>query len=301
MISETVYSRDHYNIIVDNTLLGMPSELTITANDIDGMSYTDFIAFLRETNRCPGGKRTIRRIRELVHIDRDTKVLDVGSNTGFNSFELAHITPAQIYGIDVSSACVEEADRVLQEDIDSVKARVNFQVASAYEIPFPDDYFDILMVGGATSFMEDKSRAIKEYLRVLRPWKFLVSTPLVYHTTPPQSVVDSVSSVLGVKIQPMTKEDWLSTVSTVTSDFELYANEFYQLSARSQTDINTYIEYFMRKAHIRDLPPETVQAIRSKWAKILEVFNENHKYLGYTIAIFRKRIIEEESELFITA
>lgn len=296
-----MYSHFYYNITAVNTLLGMPPKPTVTPNDIETMSYTDFIAFLRETNRCPGGKRTIRRIRELLHIDRETNILDVGSNTGFNSFELAHITPAQIYGIDVSATCVEEADRVLQNDIDSVKARVSFQVASAYEIPFPDDHFDILMVGGATSFMEDKSRAIKEYLRVLRPWKFLVSTPLVYHTLPPQSVVDSVSSVLGVKIQPMTKEDWLSTVSTVTSDFELYANEFHPLSARSHVDINAYIDYFMKKEHVQGLPPETLQAIRSKWASTLEVFNENHKYLGFTIAIFRKRIIEEEPELFITA
>ena len=44
----------------------------LTATDIERMSYTDFIALLKETNRCPGGKKTIRRIRELIHIVEKT-------------------------------------------------------------------------------------------------------------------------------------------------------------------------------------------------------------------------------------
>lgn len=272
---------------------------TLTVTDVERMSYTDFIALLRETNRCPGGKKTIRRIRELLHIDSQTKILDVGSNTGFTSLELARITPARVWGIDVSEPCVAEAKRLLSEDVTDVQSRVNFQVGSAYDIPFPDNEFDLMMVGGATSFMDDKNKAINEYLRVLKPWGFLVSSPLTYHTEPPQKVIDDVSAEIGVRIEPLKGNDWIQTVRNTTQDFEVYLAESHPLSPRTLEDIENYVDYFINKEHIHPLPTEVKAMIRKKWSRILNIFNENHKYLGYDMVIFRKREIFEEPELFI--
>lgn len=272
----------------------------LTKTDIEQMSYTDFIALLDETNRCPGGKKTIRRIRELVHIDDKTKILDVGSNTGFTSLELARITSANISGIDVSESCVSQAKKSLSKDTESMRSRVTFQVASAYSIPFPDDNFDLIMVGGATGFMDDKSKAIREYLRVLRPWGFLVMSPLTYHTQPPQQIVDDISKIIGTTIKPMTTEDWVNTVYVATKDFELYFNEPHKLSPRTSREIDEYIDYFLKKDHVKNLSEVVKGAIRNRWLSILKVFNENHKFLGYSIIVFRKRLVVEEPELFIS-
>ena len=272
----------------------------LTETDIEQMSYTDFIALLDETNRCPGGKKTIRRIRELIRIDDKTNILDIGSNTGFTSLELARITPAKISGIDISESCVGQAKKSLSEDTESVRSRVTFQVASAYNIPSPDYNFDLIMVGGATGFMDDKSKAIREYLRVLRSWGFLVMSPLTYHTQPPQQIVDEISRIIGTAIRPMTTEDWVNTVSEFTKDFELYFNETHKLSPRTSGEINEYVDYFMKKDHIKILSETVKDAIKKRWLSILKVFNENHKYLGYSIIVFRKRPVVEEPELFIS-
>ena len=272
----------------------------LTEADIEQMSYTDFIALLDETNRCPGGKKTIRRIRQLIRIDDKTNILDVGSNTGFTSLELARITPANISGIDISESCVNQAKKSLSEDIKSVRSRVTFQVASSYSIPFPDDNFDLIMAGGATGFMDDKSKAIREYLRVLKPWGFLVMSPLTYHTQPPQQIVDNVSKIIGTTIKPMTTKDWVNTVDEVTKDFELYFNEPHKLSPRTSKEIDEYVDYFLKKDHVRNLPEVVKEAIRKRWLSILKVFNENHKFLGYSIIVFRKRPVVEEPELFIS-
>lgn len=268
--------------------------------DIEQMSYTDFIAFLKETNRCPGGKQTIRRVRELIHIDNSTKILDVGSNTGFTSLEFSHTTPAHVMGIDISESCVVESKRLLSEDTDNVKSRVVFQVASAYEIPAPDNEFDLIMVGGATSFMTDKSKAIAEYFRVLKPWGFLVMSPLTYHTDPPLEIIENVSKVIGAQIKPMNKEDWIKISTENIKDFELFFQEAHNLSPRTDEDINTYVEYFINKDHIKFMSDEIKNAIRKKWTNTLRIFNENHKYLGYNIIVLRKRIGSEEPELFLS-
>jgi hypothetical protein len=36
-----------------------------------------------------------------------------------------------------------------------------------------------------------------------------------------------------------------------------------------------------------------------RWSHTLKVFNENHKYPGYDIIVFRKKLLVEELELFI--
>ncbi len=268
---------------------------------IQEMSYTDFIALLQETNRCPGGKRTVKRIRELLHIAENTKLLEVGSNTGFTSLEFAHISPAQICGIDISAECVRVANDTKMADVQNIKDRVSFQVGSGYNIPFSEESFDIIMTGGATGFMDDKSTALKEYFRVLKTWGFLVMTPLVYHTEPPQEVLDSVSKIIGTKIIPMRASDWERKVTEENKLWELYHQEQHVLTSRADIDINTYISYFMNKQHLRSQSDEIRQAIECRWRSHINTFNENHKYLGYVIQIYRKRKIEEEPELFVTS
>lgn len=272
-----------------------------SVEDIKSLSYTDFISLIKETNRCPGGKDTIRKIVQNTFIDKDSRVLDVGSNTGFTSLELAHISKAKINGIDVSEACVATSTDLLNEEIDSVKSRVKFQVGSAYEIPFEAETFDLVVTGGATSFMDKKQRAISEYKRVLKPWGFLSATQLFYVKVPPQHVIDSVSKAIGVQINPWTESDWKNVfLETQGQDeLELYYYEPNELLSRSEQVIEEYMDYFMNKPHLKMLSNDIQQAIREKWKMYIGIFNENHKYLGYFISLFRKTKYPEEPELFI--
>ncbi|HVX92982.1 MAG TPA: class I SAM-dependent methyltransferase [Candidatus Dojkabacteria bacterium] len=273
----------------------------LTVNDIEGMSYTDFISFIKETNRCPGGKDTIRKIVQNSFVDDKSRILDVGSNTGFTTLELAHITRSRIDGIDISDACVKTANDLLKSDTSFVKSRVKFQVGSAYEIPFNDEVFDLVVTGGATSFMDKKQKAVSEYLRVLKSWGFLSVTQLFYVNKPPQKVLDKVSNAIGVKIEPWGEEEWRNVFLNVQSNqkLELYYYESNKLSARSEKDIDEYIGYFINKPHLANLSNEVKEVISKKWKNYIDIFNENHKYLGYFIALFRKTKYPEEPELFI--
>jgi ubiquinone/menaquinone biosynthesis C-methylase UbiE len=269
------------------------------AQSIRNMSYTDFIAFIKETNRCPGGKDSIRKIIQNSFINENSYVLEIGSNTGFTSLEIAHISKCKVEGIDISQACVDEANSRLNQDVISVKKNVRFSLGSAYNIPFKDNTFDLVVAGGATSFMNEKNTAITEYLRVLKYWGFLSVTQLFYIQTPPKHLLESVSKIIGIDIQPWTGNDWLDVFKTKHENLELYYYEKNYLQNRSVQDIDNYIKYFMSKSHIRNLNPTVKQLIYDKWKGYIDVFNENHKYLAYFIALFRKDLYPEESELFI--
>lgn len=261
------------------------------------MSYTDFIALIKETNRCPGGKDSVRRIIQNTFIDKKSKVLEIGSNTGFTSLEIAHTVKCQVVGIDISESCVNESLNRIKYDTSEIRKIVNFRVASAYEIPFSKNSFDLVVTGGATSFMDNKSKAVKEYIRVVKPWGFISATQLFYFKKPTQRVINNVSYALGVRIEPWSENDWLQVFND--SRLELYHYEKHGLSIRSEDSINEYINYFLRKPHLNKLDKDLKQMIKEKWKEYIDIFNENHRYLGYYIAIFRKNLVPEEPELFI--
>lgn len=270
---------------------------TVTTENIQNMNYTDFIAFIDETNRCPGGKDTIRKIIQNSFINQSSRVLDIGSNTGFTSLEIAHSVKCHVEGIDISKACVEAAKAKLKQDSDEIRKRVNFNVASAYEIPFPNDHFDLVVTGGATSFMNNKSKAIKEYLRVLKPWGFLSVSQLFYREKPPSALLTKLNQAIDCEIKPWSEEQWLNIYMS-ENPMELYFYETHKLNSVNNKQLDNYIRYFINKKHISILDTEIKDAVKEKWREYLTIFNQNHKYLGFFIALFRKNIYPEEPELF---
>ncbi len=273
---------------------------TPTVQEIKRMGYTDFISLIRETNRCPGGKETIRKILINTFINKDSSVLEVGANTGFTSLEVAHSVGCTVHGIDISQSCIETANDILQNDYSEIKKKVSFHVASAYDIPFEDNKFDLLIAGGATSFMANKEKALSEYLRVVKPWGFISVTQLFYAKSPPQSIVNTISNILGVQIHPWGEQEWLELYSNHSKKLELYYYEKNTLSPRKKDYIDQYIEFFMNKPHLKVYPKDIRKAIEIKWREYVEAFNANHKYLGFFIAVFRKSLYTPEPELFST-
>lgn len=270
----------------------------ITVDYIQALDYTDFIAFIKETNRCPGGKSSIREIAKNTFLEKDSRILDVGSNTGFNSLEFAHITKARIYGIDISENCVNEANIKLSSDNGDIKKRVSFSIGSAYNIPFGDEYFDLVMCGGATSFMDNKNKAVREYFRVLKPWGFLATTQLFYNKKPPKETLDEVSKVIGVKVNYLNKNDWLKILNA-KNQYELYYFSEYSFERKSKSDAENYVSIFLKKTHLAMYDKEVKQAIYDKWLDYITIFAKNNDYLSYFIAIFRKNLYLEEEEFFV--
>lgn len=265
---------------------------------IEKMSYTDFIALIKETNRCPGGKDSVRTIIQNTLINEGSRVLEIGSNTGFTSLEIAHTIRCKIRGIDVSRNCVQESKNRLELDIPEIKKLVKFKVGSAYNIPYKSNSFDLVITGGATSFMDNKQKAINEYIRVTKPWRYISATQLFYVKKPPQKIVDDVSEAIGSKINVWGESDWLN-VFRKNPELELYFYKTHKLFDQPKGRIDRYIQYFLNKPHMKPLESDVKKSIENKWRRYINIFNENHKYLGYFIAIFRKNVYEEEPELFI--
>jgi len=63
----------------------------ITPKEIKEMDYNQIIGLIKETNRPPGGRKTVFEIVNRTCIDRESKVLEIGTSTGFTAIELSKL------------------------------------------------------------------------------------------------------------------------------------------------------------------------------------------------------------------
>jgi ubiquinone biosynthesis O-methyltransferase len=108
-------------------------------------------------------------ILELVGEVRGCKVLDIGCGDGAFALELTR-RGAVVTGIDASAAMIDAAKRrATQLDTD-----ITFQVATAEQLPFPAEQFDLVTAITILCFVADASPVFHEIARVLRPGGRLV-------------------------------------------------------------------------------------------------------------------------------
>ncbi len=106
-----------------------------------------------------GISRTDLNRRFLAEIPRNAKILEVGCNVGNQLLLLERMGFTNLHGIEIQEYAIERATARLPS--------AKLSEASAFEIPFPDSYFDVVFTSGVLIHIapEDLQRAIAEMLR----------------------------------------------------------------------------------------------------------------------------------------
>jgi SAM-dependent methyltransferase len=262
------------------------------------LSYVDLLARVGETNRCPGGKRTVRRLARRLGVGPGTRVLEIGSSTGFTSIELAKITGCRVIGIDVNESAVVQARETVDRLADGLAKRVTFQVGDATDLPFDDGQFDLIVCGGANTFIQERERAFAQYARVLRPYGFVSITNLYYRDEPDPDLLTDLNDILGFEVPVYGLAEWLRILAP--ENWELYEVSTTDLTARPTQVIDQYVDALCRENLVSATPAERT-AITEQWRHVMHVFNRNHAYLSFMELALRCDDIPEQPEIFLTA
>jgi len=99
---------------------------------------------------------------ELLDIDAEDRVLDVGCGTGFGTEGILEHT-ADVYGLDQSPHQLGKAREKLGDD------PVQFCLGDAERLPFADDTFDVVWSSGSIEYWPNPVTALRECRRVVRP------------------------------------------------------------------------------------------------------------------------------------
>ncbi len=270
--------------------------MNIKKEDISKLDYSTIVGLLNEINRPSGGIKVIQEVCVQTRIDTQSKVLEIGSNTGFTSINIALLTKANVIGIDVNSESIENAKKYAN----NTNADVKFLNASGTQIPFHDNHFDLVWSSNVSSFITDKQKAFSEYFRVLKFGGYLIVIPIYYLKKPPQNILNQVSGAVGTKINIWSKDDWINIVLSHSEkkhdgDLELIYESDYIYNDRKDF-IKEYIDIVM--GEVKGFDKETLESFKKRYAYFINLFNKNLKYCGFSVMIFQKRLLRDQIELF---
>ena len=104
-----------------------------------------------------GQDRRLDLIRQHVSLE-NRRILDVGCGLGMYVRQMRRFS-SEVYGVDVDAEKVAEASQFLP----------NVYTAPAESLPFPDDYFDVILLHEVIEHVDDDRQTIREAYRCLRP------------------------------------------------------------------------------------------------------------------------------------
>jgi SAM-dependent methyltransferase len=108
--------------------------------------------------RRPGHLRPLEAALAAVD-EAPRRVLDLGTGTGDAAVAMARLwRGAEVLGVDLSPAMVEEARRKLPPDL---AGRVRYEVADAARLPYPDGAFDLVALANMIPFFDELARLVR--------------------------------------------------------------------------------------------------------------------------------------------
>lgn len=267
----------------------------LKGEQIESMAYNDLISLVRETNRPPGGMRTILAVARSCFLSPGRSVLEIGTATGFTAIKLAQLTGAHITAIDLNiNSLTEAAHRANQIGLDHL---IEFKREDAADMSFADGSFDVVFCGNVTSLVHDPAHALQEYCRVLKPGGILAAVPMYYTSTPPDELLERVKAALKVNIECHDRAYWMTFFQTPTF-LQLDACDF-QFENLPESDVQEFCDLILQRPHLRDLHPAAAVALDKLYCEYMQLFRLNLSQMGFTVLTMQKVSQYEEPELFI--
>jgi len=152
---------EHYGsgTLIDRIMRGLES-LGKTAGDIapEDLKLVDEFHI--------GGVEATRDLLRQLSVESGDRVLDIGCGIGGTARFIAQETGASVTGVDVTAEFVDAARRLTEL---SGITGVSFIEASALDLPFAEDSFDLALLLHVGMNIEDKPALFAEVRRLLHP------------------------------------------------------------------------------------------------------------------------------------
>lgn len=149
----------------------------------------------------PGEARITDELAQLCEIGRGARVLDAASGTGESACHLFERLEASVVGVDVSDSMLERAKAKAERR----GVRVELVRGDAQALPFSEGEFDAA-ISECTLCLLDKSKAVTEMTRVVKPGGRVGMHDLCWKDNTPRRLRDELARIEGER--PETLEGW---------------------------------------------------------------------------------------------
>ncbi|HEO5805708.1 TPA: class I SAM-dependent methyltransferase [Streptococcus agalactiae] len=167
-----------------------------------------FLARLGKKRLRPGGVQATNWLIKKGHFSADSRVLEVACNQCTSSIDIAKASSCHITALDLDSKVIEKA----KENVKKAQLEEFIEViqGNALKLPFPDNSFDIVINEAMLTMLSNsaKEKAIKEYLRVLKPGGRLLTHDVSYQDEDTAKLIDQLRHTINVNVAPLKIDDW---------------------------------------------------------------------------------------------
>lgn len=260
----------------------------ITPEFLRSMSYPDFVALMKQDNTPPGSAYTVDYWIEHAGISNNSVLLDLACSTGYSSRYCFSKTSSSAEGIDISEIAISTA----REKAAAMGAqdKLRYQVSDACSLPFSDDTFTHILGGCNFAFIQERSKALAEVVRVLRPQGVICTSNFYYRKKPGQEIINSVYNAIGFRPDPdWTLKYWHDFFAR--EDLELYHEKNHELSSQPLEELKENLLRYVSAENefTRELDETTQNAFYERYLAIREPLNDQRDYQGVTIQLWRKK------------
>lgn len=257
----------------------------LSENQVNNMSYTDFVALINQTNVPPGSLSTVTRWKVNSNISEKSHVLEVACTTGFSINNLVLDSGCTGVGIDISEPSIKRAkENSFKLGIDS---KVDFCYADAISYDGEKEFSHII-VGAGLGFFPQPELMINQMKKLFGTTGYLLASPFYATSEIPKDIIDKAEKVFGIK--PTT--DNYKDVMKLYKGFDVYYEDRFKPELETEEELHHYctstIDRIISEMNIVD--KTIINAMYKRLHSIKEMSNILREYQGYSVCIFKYNI-----------
>lgn len=138
--------------------------LRLAGKDIHSLKVDDLVPVDEFHTR---GRQATREMADLVNLKATDRVLDVGCGLGGTARHLAEEYKCNVIGVDLTKEYISTGTKLTQYV--NLSDKVVLRHASALDLPYENEWFDIVWTQHVQMNIADKHRFYSEIARVLKP------------------------------------------------------------------------------------------------------------------------------------
>lgn len=258
--------------------------MKLSINNINTMSYTDFVGLINQWNVPPGSYATINKWALFGHVNAKSRVLEVACTTGFSLRELSILTNCNGTGFDISKLSVEKAIKNKNEH--ATKCDIDFTCEDGYNF-FTEEKFSHIIFGASLRFFPDSVAMFNKAISMLKDKGCILSCEFYIVKPIPVSLVVEAKRTFGITI---TQEKYKKVMGTYKG-LELLYEEKNVPTMETKAELKHYCESTVNRAcKMHNIDDSRIRKIIfDRIYKIKDMSNRLRPYQNYNVLVHRYR------------
>ncbi|MCB9820197.1 class I SAM-dependent methyltransferase [Candidatus Nomurabacteria bacterium] len=251
--------------------------------DINTLSYTDFVGLIAQWNVPPGAFSTLSQWRAFGEVTSSSNILEAACTTGFSLREMSVMTGCSGIGVDISKRSIETAQSLKEEYAPG--ADISFQAGDALAYTVKQEFTHII-IGAALRFFPDSTIALEHLLSMLKDGGYLLSSEFYCHKAIPQKLVSEARKVFGIEVTQVNYKEVMQPYRNLTLIYESRNTPVPETTEDLDYYCNSTIEKFSQQHPT--ITDDVLLTMRTRLMEIKQMSNKLREYQKYNILVHKK-------------